>query len=230
MRIILFIFCSSFFFNFKAQSYKSGEALIKAMHKKYYQGPCKCYTFSQRNTHYKADTISGRSEWHEEINFPDFFRINFGDVSKGNFVIFRNDSSLNYKANKLVKVGLDTNSLLLILGGMYYRSLDDVIFRLRKSSYNTSIISEQNWGPRKAFVIGAKAEDLTKNQIWVDKESFRVLRIVEKLGNGSTMDMMFDGHQKSCNGFVESKVTFLRDGKLEQVEEYYNIKEKSCVR
>ena len=42
-----------------AQSYKTGEELLRAMHAKYKQAPCKCYTFSQKNTHYKGDSITG---------------------------------------------------------------------------------------------------------------------------------------------------------------------------
>ena len=40
----------------------------------------------------------------------------------------------------------------------------------------------------------------------------------------STMDMTFDAFQKSCDGYTETKVTFKRNGKIEQVEEYYDIK------
>lgn len=40
----------------------------------------------------------------------------------------------------------------------------------------------------------------------------------------NTMDMTFDNYQKHCRGYVETKVTFKRNGKIEQIEEYYNIK------
>jgi hypothetical protein len=38
------------------------------------------------------------------------------------------------------------------------------------------------------------------------------------------MDMTFEAYQKNCNGYIETKVTFKRNGKIEQMEEYYNIK------
>jgi hypothetical protein len=211
-----------------AQIFESGEELISAMHKKYYQAPCKCYTFSQKNTHYKSDTVSGNSEWHERIGFPDKFRIDFGDTTKHNYVIFRNDSAFNYKSGYLAKSRADTNSLLLILGGMYYRALPEVLKRLKRAGYDTKIISSQTWNKEDVFVLGAKEKDLGVNQIWISKKDFRVLRIIEKMSGSETMDMRFETHQKWCKGFVETKVSFRKNGKLEQLEEYYNIKEANC--
>ncbi len=42
------------------------------------------------------------------------------------------------------------------------------------------------------------------------------------------MDLRFEAHQRSCKGFTESKVSFRRNGKLEQLEEYYDIKESGA--
>src|ERR1700740_2989235 len=71
---------------------ETGDDLLEAMHQAFKTGPCKAYTFSQKNTHYKNDSITGNSEWHEAVEFPDKFRIDFGDTKSGNFVIFKNDS------------------------------------------------------------------------------------------------------------------------------------------
>jgi hypothetical protein len=210
------------------QTFSTGRELLTEMHKKYYQSPCKCYTFSQKNTHYKADTVSGHSEWHEMINFPDKFRINFGDSAKKNFVWFRNDSAYNYKNGIQVKARADTNSLLLILGGMYYRPLESVLTRLQNAGYDLAVVSSQLWNSEPVFTIGASKNNLTVNQIWVSQKDFRVLRIIEKLSESEMMDMRFESHQKWCKGFVETKVSFRRNGKLEQVEEYYDLKEAKC--
>lgn len=205
--------------------FKSGKEVIDHMYQKFKNGPCKHYTFSQTNTHYKNDTVSGHSEWFEYIEFPDKFRINFGDYKNGNFVVFRNDSSLRFKNFVLVRASVDKNSLLLLLGGMYYRSQDDVLSRLKEAGYNTELLSSQKWNKQAVYVIGANEGDLTTNQIWVSKKNLRIVRIIEKWEDGSVMDMTFDDYQKHCNGYVETKVTFKRNGKTEQVEEYHNITE-----
>jgi hypothetical protein len=215
----------------QAQTIKSQQVelnakeIIKKMHKRYFQGPCKAYAFSQKNTHYKSDTISGHSEWHEVIEFPDKFRIDFGNKNEGNFVIFKNDSAFNYKNDKLIKSRVDSNTLLLLLGGMYYRSLNEVLQRLNHAHYDLNTISKQTWNAQTVYVIGAKENDLSVNQIWIDADKLYVHRIIEKLNEKQIMDMRFEAHQKMCKGFIETTVSFWRNGHLEQKEEYYDIKQ-----
>lgn len=203
---------------------QNGTDIIKSVHKKYYQGPCKIYTFSQKNTHYKGDTISGYSEWYEAIEFPDKFRIDFGNRQAGNFVIFKNDSVFNYKKSELVSMRSDSSTLLLLLGGMFYRKLDDAMNRIRNAKYNTKILSLQKWNNEETYVIGAKENDLKSNQVWINKKTLRVMRIIEKISDEDMMDMRFEAHNEWCNGYVETKVSFRRNGILEQVEEYFDIK------
>ncbi|MDF2452642.1 MAG: hypothetical protein K0S26_2146 [Bacteroidota bacterium] len=203
--------------------FETGQDVIRFMHEKYKQGPCKSYTFSQKNSHYRNDSIVGNSEWHEYIEFPDKFRIDFGKSGDGNFIIFKNDSSYRYKNSQLKKVKEDPNILLLLLGGMYYRELSDVYARLEKEHFHTEILSTQKVKKQTYYVIGAQKGDTLSNQIWIDKTNFRVVRIIEKMDSENTMDMTFDAFQKSCKGYTETKVTFKRNGKIEQVEEYYNI-------
>lgn len=220
--LLLLAICNAPLFS---QKFRSGEELLRAMHKKYYHGPCQCYTFSQRNTHYQKDSLTGNSEWHEKIRFPDFFRIDFGDTSKHNFVIFRNDSAINYKGGQVARSRRDSSSLLLILGGMYYRDWNDVASRLKAADFDLSKISSRVWIKKEAWVIGSAGAEDAGNQIWVSKDDFRVLRIMEKLSGDDIMDMRFEQHEKWCNGFVETVVSFRRNGELEQLEEYYNIKQ-----
>ncbi|MBP8033650.1 MAG: hypothetical protein KAZ71_03570 [Bacteroidia bacterium] len=209
--------------DFPQSKFTTGKDVIDFMYQKHKQGPCKTYTFSQKNTHYRNDSVIGNSEWHEYIEFPDKFRIDFGKTEDGNFVIFKNDSAYRYKNNQLKKVSENSNILLLLLGGMYYRDLSDIINRLEKEHYNTKIVSEQKWNKQQMFVIGAIKGDSLSNQIWVEKKNWRVVRIIERMDAENIMDMTFDAFQKNCKGYIETKVTFKRNGKIEQVEEYYNI-------
>lgn len=204
--------------------FKTGSDVINYLNEKYKGAPCKAYTFSQTNTHYRNDSIIGTSRWFESIEFPDKFRIDFDSLTSGNFMIFKNDSSYRYKKIKPVKTSYNANTLLLLLGGMYYREAKEVNERLQQAGYAISVLSEQKWRKQTVYVIGALRGDTLSNQIWVSKKSWRVVRIIEKMGDGHMMDMTFDEHQKHCNGYVETKVTFRRDGKVEQVEEYSNIK------
>jgi hypothetical protein len=226
MRHLIFLVFGVFYFQFAdAQSYENGLTYLKELHARYYHGPCPCYTFSQKNTHYKADTVSGHSEWHETIRFPDYFKIQFGEKEKGNFVIFQNDSVYNFKGHKLIKTRSDSSSLLLILGGMYYRSFDDVVARFKLAAYDLNKMCSAEWNSEKVWVIGTASVSENSNQIWLSKKDGRVLRIIEHMKPDEVMDMRFESSQKWCKGFTETKVSFRRNGKLEQVEEYYDMKE-----
>jgi hypothetical protein len=225
-QILVLIFCAGIFL-LPAQPYKSGEELLKAMHKKLYKAPCNCYTFSQKNTHFRSDTVSGSSEWHEAVQFPDRFRIHFGAIKDSNYVLFRNDSLYGYKKGKLTRSRADTNNLLLLLGGMYYRDFEDVTRRLKHAGFNLSLLSGQAWKDKKALVIGVASANEREQQIWVDPKTFNVLRIIENRNETDIMDIRFNTHQKFCKGYIENSVTFLRNGKMEQEEKYFDIK-KEC--
>lgn len=207
----------------RTSAFKTGHDVLSYIHQTYRNGPCKAYTFSQKNTHYRNDSIVGTSEWHEAIQFPDKFRIDFGDKASGNFVIFKNDSSYRYRNFELSGRKYDANMLLLLLGGMYYRDFADVTTRLQKEGFNTAVLSKQKWNKQKVYVIGAEAGDLTSNQIWISKKTWRVVRIIERMKGTDVMGMTFDRHQEHCKGYVETKVTFKKNGKTEQVEEYHDI-------
>ena len=201
----------------------NGEALLKQLHQRFYQAGCKAYSFSQKNTHYRNDSVVGTSEWHEVIEYPDKFSIQYGDPSLGNKRILRNDSAYVYKAGSLVKTVRDSSSLLLVLGGMYFRSLEEVMVRLSKAGYNYKLASEQLWEGKKVYVIGALPGDLSSNQFWVEQSSLKIIRILHKRRTDLT-DMRFEKYQDWCKGHVETSVSFYRNGKLEQVEDYYNLK------
>lgn len=219
LTLLAIITCSGFLLA------QNGEGFLKKVHEYFYQAPCKIYSFSQKNEHYRNDSIIKTSVWHEVIEFPDKFRIHFGEITEGNYVLFKNDSVYNYRKSKFFKSRADSNSLLLILGGMFYRSFEETLLRLKSAGYNTSILSEQTWEGREVVVIGAAPGDLSSNQIWFDKTSMKVIRIIEKLNANDSMDMRFEAYQNWCKGHVETKVAFYRNGKLEQVEQYYDLKQ-----
>jgi hypothetical protein len=80
------------------------------------------------------------------------------------------------------------------------------------------------WNGTEVYVVGAKKDDVQSNQLWIDKKTLRVLRIIEKMNEQETMDMRFEAHQDWCKGYLETRVSFRRNGVLEQVEEYYDLK------
>jgi len=211
--------------------YRTGEELLAVMHKKYYHNYCKTVQFEQKTIRYKNDIVTNNdvvidtAYWYEWISYPDKFRIDIGAKFGGNGVIFKNDSAYSYKKHKLVKTRADKNDLLLLLGGMYFREFDDVKTRLKKSGYDLGKIKIYTLNNINCFVIGAEGS----YQIWVDKKDLKIIGLKTKLTETDWLEIRFDAFQKSCKGFNETKVTAKKNGKLEQVEEYQNIKTEIII-
>ncbi|HXD91807.1 MAG TPA: hypothetical protein VNX01_01270 [Bacteroidia bacterium] len=205
--------------------YKTGEELLAAMHKKYYHNYCKTVQFEQKTIRYKDDVVTDTVYWYEWISYPDKFRIDIGTKFGGNGVVFKNDSAYNYKKHQLVKTRADVNDLLLLLGGMYFRKFDDVTTRLKKLGYDLGKIKTDTLNNVNCFVVGVEGS----YQIWVDKKDLKVIGLKTKLTETDWLEIHFDAFQKSCNGFNETKVTAKKNGKLEQVEEYQNIKTEIII-
>lgn len=218
MKKLIIFFC---FINSAIQAqYKTGEELLAAMHKKYFHNYCKTVQFDQKTIRYKDGVITDTSYWYEWISYPDKFRIDIGTKFGGNGVIFKNDSAYNYKKHQLVKSRADQNDLLLLLGGMYYRDFKDVVLRLNKLGYDLRKIKTVDLNGIKCFVVGAEGSQ----QIWIDEKDLKVVGLKTKLSEVDWLEIHFDSFQKSCKGFNETKVTAKKNGKLEQTEEYLNIK------
>ena len=220
LPIFLFFSLNSF------GQYGNGEELLKAMHDKYANKYCQTVQFDQKTIRYVNDsTIKDTSYWFEWISYPDKFRIDFGKKFGGNCVIFKNDSVFNYKNHKVVRKDRDENDLLLILGGMYFRPFEDVVVRLEKLGYDLDKLTQIDVNKNTFYVIGSPTENNeNKHQIWVDKKDLKVVKFKTKLNEADWLEIRFDDFKKACNGFTETKVTALKNDKLEQKEEYLNLK------
>jgi outer membrane lipoprotein-sorting protein len=213
--------------------YGNGEELLKAMHDKYAGKYCQTIQFDQHTLRYDTNGVKkDTSTWYEWISYPDKFRIDFGKKFGGNCVIFKNDSSFNYKNHKLVKKDKNENDLLLILGGMYYRKFEDVVERLERSGYNLDVLTQINVNKNTFYVIGSsgyKNEPENQHQIWVDKKDLKVVKLKTKLNETDWLEIRFDAFEKSCKGFTETRVSAFKNNKLEQVEEYFNLKTSIAI-
>ncbi len=206
---------------------KTADQLITTMHKKYANRYCKTVTFTQDNTYYENGK-SMKSVWFEAIEYPDKFRIDFGDPKHKDGVIFKSDSAFLFKKGVMTEAVKDENKLLLLLGGMYFRKKEDALKRIQNAGFDLKILSLNVFQNNPVYVIGANKNDTTSNQIWVEQENLRVVKLITK-EEDSSLEMRVETFQKSCDGFQETKVSFYRNGLLEQIEEYRNIETNKSI-
>jgi hypothetical protein len=193
------------------------------MQKKYTGKWPRTLTFTQYNTHYKNDTVSHTSIWYEALEYPDKFRIDFGELAEGNAVIFANDSVYQFKAGELKGSKKQLNNLMLLDGGMYFLPPDKAMQRLKEAGYNLNSFREDVWQGRAAYVVGAGKGDLQSNQFWIDKQNLYLVRTITVLASNQIQEAQFSKHIRVGGGWTETEVVFVGNGKLQQLEVYKNV-------
>lgn len=217
LLLLLIIGCSSA----TAQITSTGQ-LLDAMQVKYRGKWFKEYTFAQQTIRYnQKGAIRDTAIWNEAVSYPDHFRIDFNQ--EGQFVIFKNDSSWRFQNYKLQGSRFEPQEFLLFKGGMYFISPATIMNKLIAYGYDTSIFREDRLNGRKAYVIGAKKGDLKTKQFWIDADHFYTVRRISPLRDGSALDVQYGDHKAVKGGWVEQVVTFYRDGRLIQIENYLDI-------
>ena len=202
---------------------KSGEDVLKDMHKRYAGKWYRSFTFNQTTEQYKNDSIIKTSTWYEAIVFPDKFRIDFGEKKDSNAVIYLKDSVYSFRKGKLMRKAFNDDDLTFLLGGMYSHSFDSVKAKIQRQGYDINKFHEDNWKGQPVYVIGASSADEKTNQLWIDKEKLVVLKFI-KYDGAEKEEGVFYGHQRFGNAWSETACDFYVNDKLIQKEKYHDCK------
>lgn len=197
--------------------------VLKKMHDRYFGKWYKTFSFNQTTEVYRNDSLKRTEIWYENIEFPNNFRIDFGNPDSGNAVIFKNDSSYLFKNSQKTGVRPDNDDLLFLLGGMYFYPFNDVIAKMKLFGYDLDKFHEDTWKEKPVYVIGAFNDQDSANQIWIEKENFSAVRLL-KYENNTKEEALFENHVKLEGGFTETLVYFYINNKLIQVEKYRDLK------
>lgn len=201
----------------------TAKDVIKMMHEKYAGKWYKTFSFNQTTEIYKNDSLVNTQTWNEYIQFPENFRIDFGNAEGGNSVIFRNDSSYLFKNNKLVRANYSPNDILFLLGGMYFYPLDTTIAKMAGFGFDVNKFHEDTWKGKAVYVIGADKNEDSVSQVWFEKGNYNLLRMI-KFEKNRKEEALLEDHVKLDGGFSETLVKFYINDKLIQVEKYHDLK------
>ncbi|HMH32540.1 MAG TPA: hypothetical protein VK543_05890 [Puia sp.] len=216
---ILLISCCAAFIRDDMNS----EKLLRKMYDRYQGKWYRNYTFVQTTESYKNDTVENKTTWYEAVSFPDKFRIDFGDPSEGNAVIFRNDSVYSFQKGQLKAKGLDRNDLTFLLGGLYFSSFDEALKKIASLHYDLSRFHSDTWKGKDVYVIGAISAGEKVNQLWIDKEKLVLVRMI-KFDDKRKEEGLFENHVKLEGGWTETQVIFYVNDQLVQKEYYHDYK------
>jgi len=202
---------------------QSGIDHLKALHTKNAGHWYRTMTFVQTTGFYRNDSLIRTATWYEALKLPYDLRIDMEHPTKGNFVLYKKDSTYRFQNGTLRNVSADINPFIFFIGGMYYLPFDSVLHQLKSKGYDVEKSYATTWDGRKAVVIGRNSDQDTGNAFWLDIETGEILRIVEKNNRGQVIDAHMKDHKKLPKGSSETKVDIYVNGKLVQVESYNQI-------
>jgi hypothetical protein len=201
----------------------TGKDIVLKMYNRYSGKWYQTYTFNQTTEFYRNDSLKGTQTWYEAVKFPGKFRIDFGEADSGNAVIFNADSSYNFKNGKLKSTRKNDDDLSFLLGGMYFYTPDQVLFKLKGLGYDLGRFHVDIWEGKPVFVIGAAKGDTTINQLWIDQKDLYLVRML-KFDGGRKEEGIFGEQKAFGGGWSETKCRFYFNDKLVQVETYHDCK------
>lgn len=210
-----------------AQTISTPAQLIAAMHDRYASKWYHTLTFEQKSVTHKPDGTESTELWHEALMLPGNLRIDIGDHSAGNGMLFSNNHLYVYKDGKLANERDYIHPLLVLGFDVYAQPVEKTMQQLKDLNVNLTLIHEENFDGRPTYVVGAKQGDLHTLQFWVDKERLyfvRLLRPSEKQG-GAVQDVRFDDYkQVEGGGWLAERVAIVSGGKVVFEEFYSDIK------
>lgn len=210
-----------------AAKIKSGEQLIKAMHKKYAGKWYKTLTFIQKNTEYKPDGTTENSLWYEAMSAPGNLRIDFDPLESGNGWLFADGVQHTFKDGKLARSQPTIHPLVVLAFDVYTQPTEKTVSQLKELKFDLQILREDTWQGRNVYFVGARTGDSRSAQFWIDKKNLYFVRMLQPVGRNKERisETQFNKYQKvKGGGWIAPEVVFMTDGKVTFLEEYSEIR------
>lgn len=202
------------------------DDLVAAMQKKYAKSWYKTATFVQKTTNFEKDGTKKVEIWYEAFSVPGSLRIDFTPTRDGNGILFTDNQIYVFKDGKVTTNRPFVHPLMILGFDIYRMTQAAALEKLKGLKFDLSILREDTWQGRPAYVVGAKPGDLHSNQFWIDKKNLYFVRMLQPAGKDGvqTQETQFNKYQKLGGGWISPEVIFLVDGKTATTEEYSEMR------
>jgi hypothetical protein len=199
--------------------------LVERMKARYDGEWYRTLTFLQNNTRYKADGSEERSQWKEYQRVPGRLRIEFLPATSGGGIIFRDDTIHTFSENRKASSTPQIHPLLLLSADLYALPVERTLAALDSLRIDRTVLRQDRWQERPAYVVGAPAGDSTRAQFWVDAERMLLVRLItSQQAAGRTVNTEYHFTYQDVSGRpVPKEIVFLRDGRPFWREEYVDV-------
>jgi len=208
-----------------AQSIRTGEDVLRAMHDRYQNSWYQTVTFIQKSTTYKEDGTSSSETWYEAASLPGKLRIDIGEPKNNTGYIFDNGNLTIVKQGTVART-LPLVNMLLVLGfDVYRQDPDTTIKAVKGEKFDLSKFHEDTWEGKPVYVVGAEKGDLKSKQFWVAKDTLLFLRDIEPSQSDPTKmdDIRFIHYQPLAGAWIAAGVEVYNEGKKVFSEDYSDI-------
>ncbi|MFN2566150.1 MAG: hypothetical protein ABR499_14230 [Gemmatimonadaceae bacterium] len=207
---------------------RTTEDLIAAMRERYAGKWYSTLTFVQTSTYYRPDGSVLRSEtWPESVMLPGRLRIDIGNPSVGNAVIYANDTIYQFQQRRLTRREPGNNPLQVLGFDVYHLPPGRTAEILSSLGYGLSSMYRTNHEGREYYVVGARQGDLRRKQFWIDADRLVLWRILEPwlpTDTVNTREIRFHDYKQHGGGWVAEEVDYLRNGSRYFFQKYADVR------
>jgi hypothetical protein len=203
-----------------------GREIVRAAQARYAGKWFTTMTFVQKTTFPTRTTTAPGGlvqTWYETMQLPGMLRIDLAPASAGNGMLFRNDSLYQFSGGAVRGSRAMKHSMLILLHDIHVVPAETTIQNLTGLGFDLAKTHETTWNGVPVLVVGALAGDTTSKQFWFEKERLLLVRLIEP-GAGGGMDAHFGGYTKHGGAWVESIIKIHQGGRLNQLEEYQDVR------
>lgn len=207
----------------------SGHELLRVMRSAYADRWFTTLIFTQATTTRDSTGKERVATWYESLRYTPSggteLRIDTGEPSAGNGVLYSADSLWVFRNGKQVAARPGGNRLLPLIEGVYVQPVERTARELAPTGVNLTLaVVRGQWRGRPVWIAGAGAAgDTTSPQFWVDVGTKALVRaIYSPVAGAPVMDMRLDSLVQTGGGWLATRCEFWVSSKLVQTEEYHD--------
>jgi len=210
----------------RANAITSADQLLAGMRDRYAGKWYRNLTFVQTSTFLRPDGTPSRVEtWYEAGIIPGRLRIDLGEPSRGNGVVYRGDSVYTFQGGKVVDRRVGRNVLLILGFDVYAQPTQRTMQQLAAEHIDLSLLRTDTLYGKRMYVVGAGPRDSTSAQFWVEADRLLFVRLMQTdTARHITSDIRFEKYVQHGGGWVAEEVRVLRGGHLAFREVYANVR------
>lgn len=199
-----------------------GTAILERMRRAYDGQWYNTLTFVQRTIVERPGAKADTTTWYESV-MGTRLRIDVGDPSAGNGMMYTPDSTYVMRGGALARTLPSGNPFLPLIMGVYLKPVEQTAKEMTAFGVDVSKATRGTWEGRPVDIVGAASpSDTTSAQFWVDDRNL-VVRVLGTLRGMGNADVRIGGYERVGAAWLGTRVSIIQNGRT-QVEEYSDWK------